>query len=131
MNISEYTANAFLFLITGGPIIIISIIILIIIQSLRLNKKLDPYLFNSKNFNELELTIYNQFPLVTWKVLAYVRAIVFPKTMIKRFGSFDVKYHVTKLDIFTAYLTILAIAIFIITIINAITSVIMLYLSNG
>ena len=131
MTISDYTADAFLFLITGGPIIIISLITLIIIQNIRLSKKLDSHLFNAKNFNELELAAYNQFPLVTWKVLAYVRAIVFPKTMIKRFGNFIVADHVSKLDLFIAYITVLVITLFIVTILNAITSFIILYLSNG
>jgi len=130
MSISDYTADAFLFLITGGPLILLGLILLIIVQSTRLNKKLDHLLFNPNHFNELELATYNQFPLIIWKVLAYVRAIVFPKTMSKRFGDIIVPNHVSTLDKLLAYLTIIIIALFIVTLLNAVTSVILLYLSN-
>jgi len=130
MSISDYTADAFLLLITGGPLILAGLIVLIVIQSPRLKKKLDHLLFNSNHFNELELAAYNQFPLVMWKVLAYVRAIVFPKSMRKRFGDLNVPDYVSVLDKFLAYLTIIIITLFIITFINAISSVIFLYFSN-
>jgi len=130
MSVSDYTADAFYLLITGGPLILLGLIALIIIQSSRLKKRLDHLLFNSNHFNELELVAYNQFPLVMWKVLAYVRAIVFPKSMRKRFGDVDITSHVSTIDIFLAYLTIIIITLFILTFINAISSVILLYFSN-
>lgn len=130
MSVSDYTADAFYFLITGGPLLLLGLIVLIVIQSPRLRKKLDHLLFNSNNFNELELAAYNQFPLVMWKVLAYVRAIVFPKSMRRRFGDLDVTNHVSTIDKFLAYLTIIIITLFMFSFINAISSVIFLYFSN-
>jgi len=130
MSVSDYTADAFYFLITCGPLLLLGLIVLIVVQSPRLRKKLDHLLFNSSNFNELELAAYNQFPLVMWKVLAYVRAIVFPKSMRRRFGDLDITSHVSTIDIFLAYLTIIIITLFILTFINAISSVIFLYFSN-
>jgi len=127
---SSYTADAFLLLMTAGPLMLLALIVLIAIQSYRFKRKLDHLLFNSNHFNDRELATYNEFPSVIWKVLAYVRAIVFPKTMIKRFGDLFVPDHVSTLDKFLANLTIFISTFFIIILINAIGSVILQYFSN-
>lgn len=48
-------------------------------------KQLDPLYFNEAHFSSYELTIFSSFPLLLIRVLTYIRAIVLPSTMRKRF----------------------------------------------
>jgi len=48
-------------------------------------KNLDPLYFNDTHFSAYELAIFKTFPLLLIKALTYVRAIVLPGTMQKRF----------------------------------------------
>lgn len=50
-------------------------------------KYLDPIYFNENHFSLYELLTYKSFPLVYIKVLTYIRAIVLPITMRKRFND--------------------------------------------
>ena len=68
-----------------GAAIFIALLPLLLIQHFIYKKLLDPAYFNNNHFSLYELSIYDSFPLFFIKTLAYVRAIVFPKTMLKRF----------------------------------------------
>lgn len=59
--------------------------LLLLILHLIYKKNLDPLYFNEKHFNTYELSIFNSFPLMFMKTIAYIRAIVLPNTMRKRF----------------------------------------------
>ena len=65
--------------------VIVGLIPLLFIQTFIYKKLFDTTYFNKNHFSLSELVMFNSFPLHFIKTLAYVRAIVFPKTMKKRF----------------------------------------------
>jgi len=65
--------------------IILGFLPLLIIQSFIFKKILDPAYLNTNHFSLYEVSIFDSLPLSLIKTLAYIRAIVFPSTMKKRF----------------------------------------------
>lgn len=130
MTISDYTADAFILLIFGGSVILFTFIVLIIIQNKTLSHKLDKLFFTSSYFNSFELAAYSHFPLFIWKVLAYIRAITFPKSMKKRFGENKVTKYISTSDVINAYITLVTVAFLVFTVLNALASVTVLYFTN-
>ena len=66
---------------------IFGLIPLLFIQTFIYKKIFDPVYFNNNHFSLNELAMFSSFPLHFIKTLAYVRAIVLPKTMEKRFNT--------------------------------------------
>ncbi len=82
-----YMKLSFILIVIMAVMVIVGLIPLMIIQTYLFKKKFDPLYFNEKYFSTYELSIFNSFPLYFLKTLAYIRAIVFPKTMLKRFSN--------------------------------------------
>jgi len=76
--------STYLFIGMGIGIFCILIPLLFVLH-FAFKKHLDSAYFNENHFSLYELSIYKSFPLVYIKVLAYIRAIVLPETMRKRF----------------------------------------------
>lgn len=66
---------------------IIGFIPLLLIQHFIHKKTLDPIYFNKEHYSDYELEIFTSFPLLLVKTLGYVKAIVFPKTMRRKFDN--------------------------------------------
>jgi len=92
-----------------GAAIFIALFPLLLAQHIVYKKLLDPTYFNNNYFSLHELAIYNSFPLFLIKTIAYIRAIVFPKTMQKRFGTRIINPKEKKFIYFLAWLTMLII----------------------
>ncbi len=58
---------------------------LLIIQYFIYKKIFDPIYYNSKHYTAYELSIFNSFPLYFIKTIGYIKAIVFPGTMRRKF----------------------------------------------
>lgn len=68
-------------------IAIVGFIPLLLIQHFIHKKILDPIFFNSKHYSSYELEIFTSFPLLLVKTIGYIKAIVFPSTMRRKFES--------------------------------------------
>ena len=66
---------------------IVGFIPLLLIQYFMHKKILDPVYFNSKHYSDYELSIFTSFPLLLVKTLGYIKAIVFPNTMRRKFEN--------------------------------------------
>lgn len=64
---------------------IVGLIPLLLIQHFIHKKILDPIYFNNKYYSPYELNIFTTFPLLLVKTLGYIKAIVFPNTMRRKF----------------------------------------------
>jgi len=76
--------STILFIGMGVALFAVLFPLLLILHFIYKNK-LDPLYFNEEHFSTYELSIYNSFPLLLIKVIAYIRAITLPGTMRKRF----------------------------------------------
>ena len=85
--IDTYIKVSFILLMTISIVGIAGFIPLLIVQHFIHKKILDPIYFNNKHYSEYELNIFSTFPLLLIKTLGYVKAIVFPKTMRKKFKT--------------------------------------------
>ena len=66
---------------------LVIIIPLLLIQHFIYKRILDPTYFNSKYYSAYELAIFGSFPLFLIKTIGYIKAIVFPKTMRRKFKN--------------------------------------------
>jgi len=85
--IETYIRISFILLMAISVIGIIGFIPLLLIQYFMHKKILDPIYFNGKHYSDYELNIFTTFPLLLIKTLGYIKAIVFPNTMRKKFKS--------------------------------------------
>lgn len=68
-------------------IAIVGFIPLLLVQHFIHKKTLDPIYFNNEYYSDYELEIFTSFPLLLIKTLGYIKAIVFPKTMRRKFKN--------------------------------------------
>ena len=85
--IDTYIKTSFILLVAISIIGIVGFLPLLVIQHFIHKKILDPVYFNNKHYSEYELNIFSTFPLFFIKTLGYIKAIVFPKTMRKKFQT--------------------------------------------
>ena len=85
--IDTYIKISFILLMAISIVGIVGFIPLLLVQHFIHKKILDPIYFNPKHYSEYELSIFSSFPLLLIKTLGYVKAIVFPNTMRKKFNS--------------------------------------------
>lgn len=85
--LETYMRLSFILLAIMSVSVIVGLIPLLFIQTYIYKKIFDSTYFNNNHFSLNELAMFNSFPLYFIKTLAYVRAIVLPKTMIKRFEN--------------------------------------------
>ncbi len=60
---------------------------LLLIQYFIYKKIFDPIYFNSQYYSSYELSIFDSFPLSLVKTIGYIKAIVFPDLMRKKFKT--------------------------------------------
>lgn len=116
--LEAYMRLSFILLAIMSASVIVGLIPLLFIQAFIYKKIFDATYFNNHHFSLNELAMFNSFPLNFIKTLAYVRAIVFPKTMKKRFEDniLNIKEHPVIYSL--ALLTILILIYGAIVIIN-------------
>lgn len=85
--LEAYMRLSFILIAIMSATVIIGLIPLLFIQTYIYKKIFDSTYFNNKHFSLNELAMFSSFPLYFIKTLAYVRAIVLPKTMHKRFDK--------------------------------------------
>ncbi len=85
--------SSILFLTTAGLQVVL--FFLLLLQHIIYKKILDPIYFNRNHYSEYELSIFDSFPLLLIKTLGYIKAIVFPNTMRRKFerNIIDQKKH--------------------------------------
>lgn len=86
--LDTYFKISFMLIMVMSVIAIVGFIPLLLIQSFIYKKIFDPVYFNENHFSSYELSIFNSFPLLLIKTLVYIRAIIFPSTMLKRFNNY-------------------------------------------
>ena len=104
--LETYMRLSFILMAIMSVSVIVGLIPLLIIQTFIYKKIFDSTYFNGNHFSINELAMFNSFPLYFIKTLAYVRAIVLPKTMSKRFKSKILKPKEKPLIYFLAWVTI-------------------------
>lgn len=85
--LDTYFKLSFILLMAMSFAGIICLIPLLFIQHLVYKKVLDPTYFNKKHYSDYEIAIFDSFPLFLIKTLGYIKAIVFPKTMRRKFEN--------------------------------------------
>lgn len=125
-----YIRLSFILLMGMAITTIVALFPLLIIQTLIYKKILDPSYFNKNHFNDYELNVFNSFPLSLMKTLAYVRAIVFPKTMKKRFNTNILTARDNPIVYLIALLTMVVIIACCIILINTAVSALFYYSNN-
>ena len=119
--------STYLFISMGIGIFCILIPLLFVLY-FNFKKHLDPIYFNENHFSMYELLIYKSFPLSYIKVLTYIRAIVLPKTMRKRFKDniFARKDHPVAYTL--SFISIIILAYSTIVLVNTFVFSVMYYL---
>ena len=125
----EQYINISVALFVATWIIVPTIIFLLGLQTFIYKKILDPFYFNDAHFNYYELSIFNSFPLFFMKTLAYIRAIVLPKTMLKRFNNPILIKDKIPVVYYLALLTMILIIITGVIFINSVLTGIVFYIN--
>jgi hypothetical protein len=86
---------------------IVGLIPLLLVQHFIHKKLLDPIYFNKEHYSDYELEIFTSFPLLLIKTLGYIKAIVFPKTMRRKFESNILTAKENPITYLLAWLTII------------------------
>jgi len=97
---------------------IVGLIPLLLIQHFLHKAKLDPTYFNGNHFSKYELEIYTSFPLLLVKTIGYIKAVVFPETMRRKFKENIIKPKDEPLIFTLAWLTMIIIILSGIILIN-------------
>jgi len=83
--LETYYQFSFILIMAMVAIGLAGFIPLLFIQHFIFKKVFDPIYFNSKHYTSYELSIFNSFPLFLIKTIGYIKAIVFPAAMRKKF----------------------------------------------
>ena len=116
--IDTYYKLSFILLMGMSAAVIVGLIPLLLIQSFIYKKVFDPTYLNTNHFSLYEVSIFDSLPLSLIKTLAYIRAIIFPKTMLKRFKTRILNPKDKPIVYFLALLTILLIVFCSLVLIN-------------
>ena len=116
--IDTYYKLSFILIMGMSAAVIVGLIPLLIIQSFIYKKLFDPTYLNTKHFSLYEVSVFDSLPLSLIKTLAYIRAIIFPKTMLKRFKTRILNPKDKPIVYFLALLTILIIVFCSLVLIN-------------
>ena len=125
--IETYINISFILLMIMSIVGIIGIIPLLLIQYFIHKRILDPTYFNSNYYSDYELNIFTSFPLLLVKTLGYIKAIVFPNMMRRKFKDNILKPKENPITYFLALITILLLIAGAIIIINTGISAIFYY----
>lgn len=105
--LETYFRLSFILIMAMSAIAIVVFIPLLLIQHFIHKKILDPIYFNSKHYSSYELQIFTSFPLLLVKTIGYIKAIVFPNTMRRKFKNNILNSKDRPTVYFLALLTIL------------------------
>jgi len=97
---------------------IVGFIPLLLIQHFIHKKIFDPIYFNSNHYSDYELGIFNSFPLLLIKTIGYIKAIIFPSTMRRKFKENILKPRENPVVYLLALITILILIFSAIVIMN-------------
>ncbi len=97
---------------------ILGLIPLLFIQHFIFKKVLDPIYFNKAHYSAYELSIFDSFPLFLIKTIGYIKAIVFPNSMRRKFEKNILKPKDHLIIYSLAWITILILIISSFIIIN-------------
>jgi len=105
--LDTYFKLSFILIMAMSAIAIVVFIPLLLIQHFIHKKIFDPIYFNSKHYSSYELQIFTSFPLFLVKTIGYIKAIVFPNTMRRKFKNNILNSKDRPIVYFLALLTIL------------------------
>lgn len=92
MNIGVTIGIAFFYyLIFGLPVFVI----IALIVHFRFPAAIERELFNERHFTRYELETFSSFPMSVLKTLAFIRGVVAPSTIRKRFGNYDFRAQIS------------------------------------
>lgn len=128
--IDSYIKISFILLMAISVVGIAGFLPLLLIQHFIHKKILDPILFNSKHYSEYELSIFSSFPLFLIKTLGYIKAIVFPNSMRKKFKQNILNPKNNPITYLLAWLTMLILIAGILILINTAISAFFHYTNN-
>jgi len=128
--IDSYIKISFVFLMAISIIGIVGFIPLLVIQYFIHKKILDPVYFNNKHYSEYELSIFSSFPLFLIKTLGYIKAIVFPKLMRKKFKTNILNPKENPITYLLALITMLVLIVGFFILINTAISAYFHYANN-
>jgi len=128
--IDKYIIISTVLFLGMGFAIFILLLPLLLVQHFIYKKILDPRYFNNNHFSLSELSIYNSFPLFLVKAITYIRAIIFPKTMQKRFNTKIIIPKENKIIYFLAWISMLITIYCGIVLINTAIMAILFYFSK-
>jgi len=106
MTLDDYLVGSLLFFIYYGFPLTMLMVLLVVLQTWTLSRRLDKYLFNENYFTLEEMSIFSNFPLSLLKTLGYIRLITFPNSLRKRFGTATARGRINLFDMFLSHLTI-------------------------
>lgn len=109
---------------------IVGFLPLLIIQHFIHKKILDPLYFNAKHYSEYELSIFSSFPLFLIKTLGYIKAIVFPNSMRRKFKNNILNPKENPITYVLAWITMLILIIGFLILINTGISAFFHYTKN-
>lgn len=128
--LDSYIKLSFILLMAMSVLTIVGLIPLLLIQHFLHKAKLDPVYFNINHYSRYELEIFNSFPLLLVKTIGYIKAIVFPNTMRRKFKENIIKPNDEPAIFYLAWLTMIIIFICSIILLNTAFSAILYYSYN-
>ncbi len=99
-------------------VFLIVLLLLLLVQHYIYKNIFDPIYFNRNHYSEYELSIFDSFPLLLIKTLGYIKAIVFPSTMRRKFKNNILNQKEHRVIYFLAWTSMLIIIYFGFIIIN-------------
>lgn len=120
--LDSYIQLSFILLMIIVAIGLVGLIPLLLIQHFLHKRKLDPIYFNSKHYSNYELQIFASFPLLLVKTIGYIKAIVLPNTMRRKFKVNIINSKDEPVIFFLAWLTMMLIIFCAIVLLNTAVS---------
>jgi len=106
MTLDDYLVGSLLYFIYYGVPLSVLMMVLVVMQTWTLSRRLDEHLFNEQYFTPQEMIMFSYFPLSLLKTLGYIRLITFPNSLRKRFGVATARDKINLFDLFLSYLVI-------------------------
>ena len=116
--LDAYFRLSFMLIMAMSVAALVVFVPLLLIQHFIYKKTLDPIYFNSEHYSPYELSIFTSFPLFFIKTIGYIKAIILPNTMRRKFKSNILKPQEKPLIYLLALFTMLIIIFFGLVIIN-------------
>ena len=128
--LDTYHRMSFILIMAMSVVGIIGFIPLLFIQHIIYKRIFDPIYFNTKHYSAYELEIFKTFPLFFVKTIGYIKAIVFPNTMRRKFKESILKPGDNPIVYTLALITIIILIISAIIILNTVVAGVLLYFNE-